>query len=52
MDSGAILGAMLERFWEILDGFWEFDGKILMDFWEDFGTQTIIRATKVTSIDR
>ena len=40
---------MLERFWKILDGFWEFDGKILMDFWEDFGTQTIIRASKETS---
>ena len=42
---------MLERCWKILDGFWEFFGRILMDFWEDFGTQTIIRATKETSMD-
>ena len=51
-DSGAILGAMLERFWKILNGFREFFGRILMNCSEDFGTQTIIRATKETSIDR
>ena len=51
-DVGAIWGAILDQFLQILDGFWQDLGKILEAFWTDLEGKTMIRATKGKSIDR
>ena len=52
IDFESDFGATLGDVGRILDGFCEDLGKIFEAFWKDQGEQTMIRATKGTSIDR